>query len=726
MPDPSSLRRALAGVVTSLVVLVTAATGATAHGQPGAAEDADLLVVHLDTITPVAREGRSVRMTGTVTNTTAEPWTRVNLHAFGSESPILDASQLAVSAETDPHADVGPRVTEPGTFDTVDVLEAGQTAEFSLSVPVAELGFESSGVYWVGVHALGDSSVPRDTAADGRARTFIPFLSRPRATVPVSVVLTLRGPVRHSPDGRLAGTGRWSRALAEGGRYDALLDAAEQAGATPHSMVVDPAVLVAISRLTIGNPPRTLAPDPTVPGQEPPPPEEEGTGGTPVVPPVATTTPPTPDSELGEEELALANLARTWMARFLQEARTADVLALPFGDLDVAAAARLAPDRYTQAVERSRAVMESLELAHLPVVAPVNGLMSPEGLAVVEPGTTVMLGDTAFSVPPESDTSLVRLLGHRVLVTSTGAATGGPGPTDGADPLAVRQRLVSEAALRLPEAGADRTGQPLVLVLPPSWRAEQAGTLLDALEQPWIEPVTATELASGQATASSAASLVYTEEDAAAELDADNFARAEDLTDAASVMEAVLTLETTVEQQVLDEALTTLSLQRRRRPREAARSAAAIEEFLRDELDSIRIDTRYPTAVTLSSDSGPFGVTLTNGLDQPVTVALRVASDDEISLDGTGVRQLAAGSRTQARLQARTTRPGVHTVRLFLTSEEGTPLGSSRELPIRAAQVSGLIWLAMAVGAVLLFGAIALRLWRRVRRAAREARSAHA
>ncbi len=41
-------------------------------------------------------------------------------------------------------------------------------------------------------------------------------------------------------------------------------------------------------------------------------------------------------------------------------------------------------------------------------------------------------------------------------------------------------------------------------------------------------------------------------------------------------------------------------------------------------------------------------------------------------------------------------------------------------VPIRAAQVSGVIWLIMGSGAVLLFGAIAVRLVRRVRAARAE------
>ena len=138
--------------------------------------DAEPLIVHLDSITPAALgdDDDPVEITGTVTNQSAEPWTDVNLYAFRSTTPILDATSLAASAAVDPSASVGDRVVEPGTFDTVDLLQPGQTTAFSLTVPRELLGIVEPGAYWIGVHAIGDSSVPRDAFADGKARTFIP------------------------------------------------------------------------------------------------------------------------------------------------------------------------------------------------------------------------------------------------------------------------------------------------------------------------------------------------------------------------------------------------------------------------------------------------------------------------------------------------------------------------------------------------------------------------
>jgi hypothetical protein len=62
------------------------------------------------------------------------------------------------------------------------------------------------------------------------------------------------------------------------------------------------------------------------------------------------------------------------------------------------------------------------------------------------------------------------------------------------------------------------------------------------------------------------------------------------------------------------------------------------------------------------------------------------------------------------RFEATTSRAGVHDVRLSVTSLDGVPLGSSAQLPIRAARVSALIWIVMALGALVLFGMIGYRL----------------
>ncbi|MFC7358845.1 DUF6049 family protein [Nocardioides astragali] len=702
MPRPSVLRAALAGLLT--IGFVCGAALAPAVAAP--AEEPDPLLVHIDAISPVLPGRGEVEISGTVTNTSDETFTRVNLHAFSSQTPILDSILLSQSATIDPNADVGPRVTVPGTFDTVDVLVPGETAPFSDSVPVELLGIpDQDGVYWIGIHALGDSSVPRDIVADGRARTFIPARPSTNRAQEAAVILPVRNRVWFDADGRVGGTERWARRLADGGSLDGALDMADSAGSTPYSWLVDPAVLLALARLAAGNVPRSLAPESTVAGEEPTP-TETPTDGETASDPAETLTPTAPQTTdpPNEEDAALAAAASAWLARFKLLVGTNPVLTLPYGDLDLSAAVRNDRTRVDQALARAAEVMAGLGLPSRPTVAPSNDVLSPEAIAAIPGGTTILLGDNAFAIPPSSPTSVVKLLGHEVVVTSTGAEAGGPGPTAANDPLALRQRLLSEAALRL----ANRDKAPLVVTLPTVWRGEDAASFFTELERSWLDIVPVADVADRWASGVPASLLAYTDSDLAEELDARNFAAATRATDTAALVEEVLTLQTTIMGQVRDEVLVTLSEQHRPRPRLAERASARVEDALRDELGKIEIEA--PTSVTLSSDSGKLGATLVNGLDQPVTVRVQATTDGDLTLTGGGVRELGPLARSVLRYDASTTQPRVHHVRLTVTSVDGVPLGSADELPIRAARVSALIWIAMALGALVLFGMIGYRL----------------
>lgn len=710
MPRPSVFRAALAGLLT--LGGAGAGLAAAPAAAAAAAEDPDPLVVHIETISPELPRNGDVEITGTVTNVSDETFTRVNLHAFSAQTPILDAATLKASLTVPASEFVGQRVTAPGTFDTVDTLAPGQTETFTDTVPV-EL-FETSGqpgVYWIGIHALGDSSVPRDDIADGRARTFIPMRPTGDRTQEASVVLPVRHRIWYARDGSVAGAERWAARLEEGGSLDGVLDMAESAGTTPYSWLVDPAVLVALSRLANGNGPRTLAPDPATlpeptPTEEPEAGTEDGTTeDTSTASPTESLSPtqPEPTEEPSEEEAALAEAASDWLLRFKALVGTDQVLVLPYGDLDVSAAVRNDATRYDQALDRSAEVMGAMGISARFAIAPASDVLSAEALARTPTSAVVLLGDNAFAIPPER--SVVRLLDREVVVTSTGAEAGGPGPTAANDPLALRQRLLSEAAIRL----IDGQEAPLVVTLPTVWRGEDADSFFTDLEQSWLEVVPVEQVADGPATDVATSSLAYNEEDQGEELDPSNFAAASRASDKATLLEQVLTQQTLVENQVRDEVLVSLSEQHRERPRLGRAAAARVDEALQAELDKVSIEV--PPAVTLSSDSGPLGVTLVNGLDQPVSVRIQLATDGDMTVTGgDGVRELGPRARSVVRFEASTTQGGVHNLRLAVTSADGVPLGSSAQLPIRAARVSALIWIVMVVGALVLFGMIGYRL----------------
>src|SRR3712207_8566090 len=73
---------------------------------------------------------------------------------------------------------------------------------FAFGVARRLLEADTAGVYWFGVHALGESMDERDQLADGRARTFLPMVPPARqGRVEVAVVVPLRHQLNFAADG---------------------------------------------------------------------------------------------------------------------------------------------------------------------------------------------------------------------------------------------------------------------------------------------------------------------------------------------------------------------------------------------------------------------------------------------------------------------------------------------------------------------------------------------
>jgi len=726
-------------------VVVGAGTGPAAATE----HDPDPLHVDITRVSPatVPTGPRAmVRIVGTVTNLSTSPFTRINVHPVTSASPITDPASLAAAAATDADTYVGDRITSVGAFDTIDTLDPGESAEFRIRVSPAalELGTQS-GVYWLGVHALGDGEEPRDEFADGRARTFIPLLPEPatppsggpggpdgpdgpdgedpgaaREPVPSALVVPLRADIRYAADGSLLFPRAWARTLSEGGRLHELLDAGVAADGTPLTWLVDPAVPDAVARLAAGNPPRTLAPPADASGPQatatpsPSPTDDETEGdegdeGDGSGEPGSGSSDAESPDETTEAEQQTAAAAQAWLDTFSEVMSGSEVLALPFGDVDVSAAAQHDPQTYRDAVRRSSTVLSSFGVGSTPAVASPDGRLSERAVAMTSSGTVVLMPDDAFTSAPDSAT--VDVDGREVVVTSSGAREGGPGPGDAHGALALRQRLLSEAALR--RLAGDDT--PLVTVLPDTWHPEDASPLFRTRAVDWYEPVSLGDVTSAAAgeTTPDAPPVTWTARDRRRLLPASSFTTATAVGRPALVLDGILTEGSTLPAQVEDEALTTLSYAARMQPRRSAARAEQARRHLAGLLDEITVEA--PSSATLSSATGSIGTTLVNGLDQTVTVRVDAISDEDLEMVEQKVVELAPLSRTPMILEVATRRTGIHEVRLVVTDEQGRRLGSATELPIRAAQVSELIWYIMGGGALLLFSAIAVRIVRRIR-----------
>lgn len=667
------------------------------------------LTVTMATLTPSAipRRGK-IRITGSVTNRSDETWRAINVHPFISDAPITSSAELATQTDRDATDYVGDRITVPGNFDNVGNLEPGESASYSIALSRNVLTQTEPGVYWFGVHALGETdTIARDGIADGRARTFMPLVPRTNRALPTALVVPVRRGVTHRPDGRVAGVRSWAEDLSSGGSLRSLVDFGAAAGNRPLTWLVDPAVPDTVQQLVEGNPERSLAD--TVeepPGEEvgedsgtPDPTPEPSGDGTESPGPSTDDLPTNPATEPGT----------AWLNRFREALSDKLVLALPYGDLDVSGAAEHDPQAYQQARRRSGTQLEPFGIETRPGVGSPSGFLDPDALATITPRTTTLVTERMFG---DRAPGRAQISDRRLIVTSQ-ASDGGPGPGDRRSSIAMRQQILSEAAVRLLSPGR----RPLVVVLPDDWTPTSATGFFSGLDQEWVDLTDLDGLGDGAGGRFSPDRLTYPEIQVRRELDAANFAAARALADAGATLQNVLLRNDRVGDEIATQALSTLSYSDRDRPDAARVAADRARAWVARRLGRITINA--PLDVTLSGNRGSFSATLVNDLDHPVSVRVEALLADPMRISGPADIQIAARSQTSVLLRARTARLGVTNVQLIVTDARGTPLGSTDELPIRSGQVSQVIWVIMGAGVALLFGAILVRLVRRISRARR-------
>ncbi|CAA9321442.1 MAG: hypothetical protein AVDCRST_MAG34-1463 [uncultured Nocardioidaceae bacterium] len=684
------------------------------------------LVIEELTPSVVPTRGR-VTVSGFIRNRSADRWTDLSVYLFTSADPMTSRDEVAAGVASDPRTQVGDRIVAPGTFVEVPDLDPGASTDFRLSVPRDQLGISGEpGVYWLGVHVLGTSSEGRLEGADGRARTFLPLVPSRNQGTRLALGLQLRDHVVRGGDGALAFPENWAERLTRSGRLRRLVELGSST-TVPFTWLIDPAVLEAVRSMARGNPPLQLGQEPDGEDGGDVPPDDtgdgtgDGTGESATDGTSADTTTTSPSGATVEAD------ATAWLARFDAATAGRPVLGLPYGDLDLSAAVGQGlPGLVTAALDLSSTLLRDTALEAEPVVVPPDGALDPAALELLDPDVGILLGNGA--VRPHTAGGgpvLDREDGGRVLVAPTSAEVEGPGPGSTRSAIAVRQRLLADAAL---QALSGRRDQPLVRLLPAVWDPGPAWRRADffrGLDVPWLTGVRLTDLlaspgprpGSGSEPASpvvSQADLVYPPESAEAELPAGTLLATQSLVDEGLTLEEVLTDTSTVDDQLTRQALEASSVWSRFHPGLAEERARAATSRVRSWLS--RVEVTSPSFVTMSSENGTFQVTLVNGLDETVTVGLRTTVTGEgLRITTPAAVQLPPDGRVSLRIRATASDIGVHAVTLQPVSPTGTAVGAPARLSVRSSQVGAILWIAMAVGAALLFSAIAVRIWRRIR-----------
>lgn len=690
---------------------------ATVH----AVAPADLpLVVTMETLSPsVVPDSGRLEVTGSVTNTTSEEWRVVRMYALTSAAPITSSDELAAAVRTDPAVQVGERITVPGSYDEILALAPGESRSYSLRVRRADLSIGTSpGIYWLGVHALGETDAGRDTLADGKARTFLPLVDDTRGTIDTALVVPVRRAAQHAEDGAVEDVAGWVADLMGGGRLSDVAVFGGASGARPVTWLVDPSVPDVVSALTTGNPARSLGPtvpgadggeDPADPGEDP---AEDG-GEDPAESPAPDEATTGSGSDQGDPGTALdraaARVGASWLARSTRAMAADEVLALPYGDLDVEGAAAADPAFLELARERSGRRIPQLRARTRPVVATPTGFLDESALALVPSSTVVLVSDRMVGI---GSPALALVDGRLVVVSSSRAVAGGAGPGARFSPVAVRQRLLSEAALALLD-GRDT----LVAAFPAGWdpptTVRTARAFFAGLDVEWLRLTTLRRITVDPGALIEDVEGRTPRVMAQRDLPASSFEAARALIASGERLDAVLPRNDTLARQVTDEAMTTVSTWVQPAPATALVAARESTAWIETRLHRLTLEP--PASVTLSSDTGKFSATVTNGLDEPVRVRVVARTDAQLDIPPSAPLDLGPGEQATVLMEARSSLLGVHRVELLIADEEGNPVGPTTSFPLRAAEVSNVIWVVIGGGAVLLFGAIGVRLFRRFR-----------
>ncbi|MBJ7902037.1 DUF6049 family protein [Streptomyces sp. NPDC091385] len=277
--------------------------------SPAQAASSDSVSVALDSLSPSApTDGDTVTVSGTVTNNGKQ--TVTGAHVGVRLGPLLNTRSAVEAIARHPHSLQGGTGTEVGGKYTEKFpkLIPGIAEHFSISVPVDKLDLKGDGVYTFGVAVSGQTSARPWDQVLGVERTFLPWQpSDADSTTKTTFLWPLISSVRMTAR---TGAGEsqtpvfrddeLAKEIAPGGRLAQMVELGKDLDIT---WVIDPDLLASVEAMAKGY--RIAAPgDTTTPG-----PREH------------------------------QQIARQWLADLQKAVTGEEVVALPFGDPDLASLA---------------------------------------------------------------------------------------------------------------------------------------------------------------------------------------------------------------------------------------------------------------------------------------------------------------------------------------------------------------------------------------------------
>ncbi|OKJ74089.1 DUF6049 family protein [Streptomyces sp. CB02460] len=702
--NPSPARRWLrrtAAVLAGAPLVAALLAGASA---PQARADApakaptgsSTVSVSLDEITPSAPEkGDTLRISGTLTNkgkdtiTDAQVDLRVGPRLFSRTAIDTAARRTGYLPGTDPYPIGGKYTVE------IDKLRSGISQDFTLSVPVSKLDLGDDGVYQLGVSLSGRTSHTVYDQVLGIKRTFLPWQDGDRdSKIGISYLWPLIASAhltaetgsdeQQTPvfaDDDLAAE------IAPGGRLEQMVSLGSR---LPVTWVIDPDLLASVDAMT--KPYRVKSGDTTVAGTN-------------------------------------QDVAKKWLTSLEAAVSEGKVVALPFGDPDLASIAH-------------RGKNVSGTLSHLQTASEVAG-MTVETILHLKPST-----DFAWPVDGAVDPSIVDVAtsagAHHVIArsdsldetgnlvyTPSAARPIGGGTTAvvsdarlstafqgdmgnaGSSTLAVQKFLALTLGLAEQDTDKDRSVVVAPQRTPTVAQAQSMARALHALDDDrWTKSEGLAQAAAtkpdSEATTEVPPASRYPKKLRRQELPTQAFQDIKSIQSSLNNFQVILTHPERVVTPFGNAVNRSMSTSWRGKPLKAQQYRDSVRTYLQGLVGEVQLVPK--SDITLSGRSATIPVTVQNRLLQDVDhLVLRLKSDNATRLklnDGGSIAeqpiQIGAGHSQSVKFDAAANINGQVQMTAQLYTEDGTPYGEEMAFTVKVSEITPTVLLVIAGGLLLL------------------------
>ncbi|WP_223837775.1 DUF6049 family protein [Streptomyces venezuelae] len=653
--------------------------------------------VQLFSLAPAAPvKGDTLTITGTVTNTGAE--TITDAHVGLRVGPPLENRDAidSVSEQTRFRPGVDPAEIDQAYAVKIPALPSKVGQEFTLKVPVNKLALDKDGVYQLGVSVSGGTGSRPAEQVLGIERTFLPWqpeaaAKRSQLTYLWPLISTTHLTAETLPDETQTPiflNDDLAADLAETGRLGQMVSLGRE---LPVTWVIDPDLLYTVDAMTKGYRVRT------------------------------------PDGRVVQGKNKA--VAERWLNSLEAAVQGKKVVALPFGDPDIASLAHRgkdvsgslgqlqpATDKAAQAVDTVLHVTPSTDFSW-----PVEGAIDP---SIVNVATSA----GAHNVLTRSDSlqetgslgytpSAARPIGAgaTAVVADARLSTAFQGDmlTAGTSTLAVQEFLAQSLALNLQPTDAQRSFVVAPQRMPTSSQVQTMAAALRGLQAGrWTQPLDLEAAAKAKPDPGAATQVPgagqYPEMLRKSELPQAAFEKIRTTQNTLDHFKVILSAPDRVTIPFGNTINREMSTSWRGHPQEARLYRDGVQQYLNGLTDKVRLVRK--SDATLSGHSATIPVTVQNGLVQDVqglVLRLKSANPTRLAFEGEGGQaqqevSVQGGHSQTVKFTAKATASGPVEVTAQLYTKDGVPYGKEQKFTVEATEITSTVMLVIAGGVLLL------------------------